>query len=220
MFSNLETNLNPEEISNWFFRLNGCMSIPNFIVHPDRGRGSQRTDVDVLAVRFPYRAELLTSGEPMQDHYVFNSNNQIDIILAEVKHGLCRLNGPWTNPPDENMHHVLHAIGAFEADNVPEVAESLYENGQYNNEHFRVRLFAIGSMINDEILPGAVQLTWDDLLTFIHARFNLYRNQKSQHNQWDPTGRTLFRIAVETSAEAFIDIIKECMYRHVHPNAG
>jgi len=51
--------MNPETIAYWFFRLNGCATITNFVVHPDR-RGSQRTDVDVLAVRFPYWHEILT----------------------------------------------------------------------------------------------------------------------------------------------------------------
>ena len=47
----------PKMIAYWFFRLNGYANITNFVVHPDR-RGSQRTDVDVLAVRFPYWHEI------------------------------------------------------------------------------------------------------------------------------------------------------------------
>jgi hypothetical protein len=54
-----KNEMNPEKIAYWFFRLNGCATITNFVVHPDR-RGSQRTDVDVLAVRFPYWHEILT----------------------------------------------------------------------------------------------------------------------------------------------------------------
>jgi len=56
--NNLSLTLNPDTVAYWFFRLNGCSTITNFVVHPDR-RGSQRTDVDVLAVRFPYRHEIL-----------------------------------------------------------------------------------------------------------------------------------------------------------------
>jgi len=47
-----------EQLAYWYLRLNGFLSISNFVVHPDTG-GQQRTDVDILGVRFPYRAELL-----------------------------------------------------------------------------------------------------------------------------------------------------------------
>ncbi|HEV3146870.1 MAG TPA: hypothetical protein VGZ47_23485 [Gemmataceae bacterium] len=46
-----------EELAYWYLRLNGCFTIPNFVVHPDSGT-NQKTDIDVFAVRFPFRAEL------------------------------------------------------------------------------------------------------------------------------------------------------------------
>ena len=149
--------MNPETIAYWFFRLNGCATITNFVVHPDR-HGSQRTDVDVLAVRFPHRAELMTSGDPMPDHPVFNSDGKIDIIFAEVKHGLCRLNGPWTNPEEENINRVWYAVGAFDSHRVSEVAHALYQVGNYQDDFYRVRLFAVGERKNEAVLPAAVQL--------------------------------------------------------------
>ena len=206
--------INPEELAYWFFRLNGCTTVTNFVVHPDQ-RGSQRTDVDVLAVRFPFRCELLTSGEPMRDHEVFNSDGKVEIILAEVKHGLCSLNGPWTRPQDENMHRVLYAIGAFPPNQVSVVADSLYHLGVYVNELYRVRLFAIGSTKNPEIFPVAVQLLWEDILSFIHERFNHYRTQKSHHGQWYRTGRLLYRLSIEQSVDEFTATIKQCMQNQV-----
>src|SRR2546423_1250095 len=50
----------PELLADWFFRLNGCATIQNFVLHPNLA-GSQRTDVDLIAVRFPYRNELAQS---------------------------------------------------------------------------------------------------------------------------------------------------------------
>ena len=52
------TSLDPEKVAYWYFRLNGFLQIENFVVHPER-RGGQRTDADLLAVRFPHRAERL-----------------------------------------------------------------------------------------------------------------------------------------------------------------
>lgn len=206
--------MNPEIIAYWFFRLNGCATITNFIVHPDR-RGSQRTDVDVLAVRFPYRTELLTSGDPMPDHPVFNSDGKIDIIFAEVKHGLCRLNGPWTNPEDENMQRVLYAVGAFDRQQVLEAAQALYQEGYYQNGIYRVRLFAVGDRKNDAILPTAVQLLWDEILAFIFDRFASYQAQKAHHGQWDSTGRQLFDLSSRHTQEEFINTVRSSMQTHV-----
>jgi hypothetical protein len=50
--------ISSEKLAYWYLRLNGFLTITNFIVHPDFGR-SQRTDVDILGCRFPYRQELL-----------------------------------------------------------------------------------------------------------------------------------------------------------------
>ncbi len=51
--------LSAEKVAYWYFRLNGFLQIENFVVHPS-SRGSQYTDADLLAVRFPYRAERLS----------------------------------------------------------------------------------------------------------------------------------------------------------------
>jgi hypothetical protein len=206
--------INPEEIAYWFFRLNGCTTITNFVVHPDR-RGSQRTDVDVLAVRFPYRAELLTSSEPMVDHSVFTTEQKTEIIFAEVKHGLCRLNGPWTNPSSENMHRVLYALGTFENWRVPSIARSIYQEGFYTDEVYRVRLFAVGDRINQEIISTAIQLLWDDVLFFIFDRFSMYLAQKAHHNQWDRTGRLLYKLSSRCTREEFIATVKKSMQNYL-----
>jgi hypothetical protein len=209
-----ENEMNPEKIAYWFFRLNGCATITNFLVHPDQG-GSQRTDVDVLAVRFPYRAELWTSGDPMEDHPVFKSDGKIDIIFAEVKHGPCRLNGPWTNQSDENMQRTLYAVGAFEPHRASEVAEALYRVGCYQDDIYRVRLFAVGDRKNNAILPNAVQLVWDEILAFIFDRFTRYHAQKAHHGQWDSTGRQLYALASRTQEE-FIETVRASMQTHVN----
>lgn len=53
----------PERLAYWYFRLNGFLTTENFIVHPDEGK-DQRTDADLLAVRFQHRAENVIPCEP------------------------------------------------------------------------------------------------------------------------------------------------------------
>lgn len=211
--------ISPEKIAYWFFRLNGCLTIVNFIVHPDLIQQdelrSQRTDVDILAVRFPYRCELFTSGQPMQDHGVFDSRGLIDLVIAEVKHGPCRLNGPWTRLPDQNIHRVLYAVGAFDKAHVPAVAESLYRHGYYSNEQLRVRLFAIGRQKSGQLPPSVVQLTWEEVLRFVYHRLSTYREHKSQHDQWDSVGRCLYSLSTKVSADKFVSMIESSMDRFI-----
>ncbi|OJX33697.1 MAG: hypothetical protein BGO74_08170 [Burkholderiales bacterium 68-12] len=88
-----------ERLAFWFLRLNGFLTIPNFIVHPegprDDGAYPQQTDVDVLGVRFPFRAE--NRRRPMPDHPLFMAERRRPmVVLSEVKTGQCGLNGPPT----------------------------------------------------------------------------------------------------------------------------
>jgi hypothetical protein len=132
-----------EKLAYWFFRLNGCLCLENFLVHHER-RGYEGTDVDILAVRFPYRAELGFMSEPMDDHPSFNSKGKIDVLIAEVKLGMCDLNGPWTDPGREIMYRVLYAIGAFREEQIRLVAIALYGKQYFEDDLYRFRLFALG----------------------------------------------------------------------------
>ena len=42
------------------------------------------------------------------------------------------------------------------------------------------------------------QLLWPDMLGFIWQRFDSYRRQKTQTQQWDEDGRSLKRLANDT----------------------
>jgi hypothetical protein len=87
--------LDPEKVAYWYFRLNGFLQIENFVVHPER-RGSQRTDADLLGVRFRHRAKLLFDHRmPMADDERLSLNLRFDdVVIVEVKRNqLCTLNG-------------------------------------------------------------------------------------------------------------------------------
>jgi hypothetical protein len=55
-----------EDLAQWYFRLNGFLTVPNFILHPLR-KGGARTDVDVVGIRFPYRREFATLRGEIDD---------------------------------------------------------------------------------------------------------------------------------------------------------
>jgi hypothetical protein len=193
--------MNSEQIAYWFFRLNGCLTLTNFVVHDDSSP-IQRTDADILAVRFPYRHE--TAGpNPLLDHAVFRSLMKIGLFIAEIKTGRCNLNGPWTNPAKGNMNRVLSAIGIFKKDDINNISSALYENSYFEDEVLTIRLFAFGQNRNTYLHEKVVQITWPEVADFFYDRFSEFGFYKRQHEQWDECGRRLFEISRSGSKEDY-----------------
>lgn len=196
-----EGPLDPEKVAYWYFRLNGFFLIENFIVHPE-GRGGQRTDADLLGVRFPFRAERLFDDpeDVMSDDVqrLALSADVIDVVVAEVKSGACALNGPWTDQDRQNVHRVLAAVGCLPHDRIEPASASIYSTGVYRSGSLRIRLVAVGRDRSGKIAaeyPEVAQLIWRDMLSFIWDRFQRHRQQKRQVDQWDPVGRRLQKLA-------------------------
>jgi|LSQX01.3.fsa_nt_gb hypothetical protein len=184
--------IKPVKLAYWYFRLNGFLTIPNFIVHPDIGIG-QYTEVDILGVRFPYRAELLENT--MKDDELFTKMTKPFFIIAEVKKDRCRLNEPWKKPSKKNMQRILVALGAFCHCKIDDIAHQLYEDGFYEDEPYIISLVFVGKRRNPEYFnryPKVPQITWEEIAKFIYNRFFRYRDQKLFHNQWDQTGKKIW----------------------------
>lgn len=201
--------LDSEKVAYWYFRLNGFFQIENFVVHPER-RGSQRTDADLLAVRFPYRRERLfdDQNDIMADdeRSLALSRDQIDVAIVEVKTNQpCTLNGPWTRQDRQNVHRVLAAIGCLRPDHIEQAAADIYRAGVHVSRFgLRIRLVAVGRECSQELAatyPDVAQLTWPEMLAFIWDRLHRYRQQKAQVAQWDVEGRKIKRLA-ERSRES------------------
>ena len=179
--------LSAESLSYWYLRLNGFMTIESFILH---GHPGQRTDADIYGVRFPNRSEL-----GMNDDVYFKHQTKPHLVICEIKRGPCFLNGPWKNKDKENIQYVLHAIGAFLNASIDTVAAALYDEYAFEDANYLIQLFAIGSNRNEDYVetrPGLVQLTFPEMLKFVHQRFTAFHNEKRDHQQWDATGQMLW----------------------------
>lgn len=219
----MQERLDPEKVAYWYFRLNGYFQIDNFVVHPP-GRGGQRTDADLLAVRFPHRAERLIDDpdDVMPDdlHTLGASPVGIDVAIVEVKTNQpCTLNGPWTRKERQNVERVLAAIGCVPAERIRRAAEDIYLRGVHQADGgLRIRLVAVGRDRNEELsadFPAVTQLTWTDILSFIWQRLHNYRHQKKQVDQWAAEGLQLKGIADQsTGAAAFVEDVMRRMNVH------
>ena len=99
-----------EALASLYLRLNGYFT-SGLIVHAPEDSGSTRTEVDVLAVRFPQNTEPEREVEPSP--YLEVSTDHIDFIISEVKGGKKRLqfNAPLRQP--QSIRAVLRWMGAF-----------------------------------------------------------------------------------------------------------
>jgi hypothetical protein len=202
-------DISSERLAYWYLRLNGFLTTYNFVVHPDeanqQGRYHQRTDVDVMAVRFPHRQE--NRARPMADAD-WVQGDSIRLVLAEAKSGTCRLNPTWRDPSRENMEKVLSAAGIVPGSDVDVAAASLYEYGVWRADGLVVHWLCFGLSESEGLLaefPEVPQLLWSrDVLPFVHERFKDYRLEKSSHKQWDDDAKGLYEAALNTDVNTFL----------------
>jgi hypothetical protein len=220
-----------ERLAYWFFRVNGFLTIENFVVHREEG-GSQGTDADLLGVRFPHRQELrLDDDRFMRDYPHFDAvyagpDPKPLLALVEVKADECALNGPWTQPRRGNMQRVLRAAGLLAGEEeVARAAARLYDNpggdnrghNAYDGPSCYVRMYAVGDRVPRGFAlrhPNVVTLTWRQILAFLHRRFRDYQRQKADHKQWDDVGRALWDAAL--ARESVDDFVADVRGRLVH----
>ncbi len=204
-------SMDPEKVAYWYFRLNGFLTISNFVLHSEM-RGGERTDIEVLGVRFPFRKEL--PEYPLADEDVFREINKPYVIIAEVTRSDCKLNESWRDPKKANMRRILCAIGAFKEGDVDKVTQALYDTGIYDDRYY-VSLFCIGRQVAKDLsqcYPRVPQKTWDDVLKFIYCRFKKYRKYKTSHPHWDSLGKRLFDMVGENPVcSSFMDALKKRM---------
>jgi hypothetical protein len=187
----------PEAVGYWYFRLNGFLTIPNFILHPDEA-ANQRSDADIIGIRFPHRAELFR--DPMRDDEVFTAIQKPFIVFAEIKRGCCEINRTYRNREGQNVQRILRAVGIFHLNLIDEVAESIYATGAYTSNTYHISFCCLGDSRNPQIAdryPNVLQIIWDDALSFVYRRFDRYRSRKYDHPQWDETGKLLWNISAE-----------------------
>lgn len=202
-----------EKIAYWFFRLNGCFILENFLVHREIKRSGNGTEIDLLAMRFPHRQELKLRGAPMQDDPIF-MNDKIEIFFTEVKSNqACDINKSWLNSDNKNMERILYIVGAIPEIEITEAAQKLYLDHFYENDLCRIRLFAIGVEKNPYLGKGITQLTWQDILHFIFERLFTYWDYKVEHDKWDDVGQRLFELmkSNQHSPEKFVENISKVL---------
>jgi hypothetical protein len=186
------------ELAYWYFRLNGFLTIENFILHrePDDKHPGMRTDADLVGIRFHHRNE-----QGMADDEVFQSCKKPLLVIAEVTCGECKLNGPWTKADRKNVNRLLAGLGLLPPESVDLASKRLYEEGKVDSDGFTLQLVAIGMTFSDRLKRyDVLQVTWEAVLSFIHDRFRRYRDAKKDHGTWRSDGQRLWESSEKNKA--------------------
>lgn len=205
-----------DEVAAWFFRLNGCLTIRNFIIHGTR-RTPQLTDADVVALRFPHRRE-----RDWADHVIFAEQERPRLLLVEVKAGgRCQFNNSWMDPDGGILSYALERIGCYANAERDHAVERLQESGGYSGSSVDAALVAVAESRDSDLatdMPDAVQLPWRDIFDFMLIRFP--EREKNQHDQWDPVGRRLHQMAgmARRDRDVFERLVREAFFPG--PRAG
>ncbi len=196
-----------ESLAYWFLRLNGFLTIENFIIHPDADadHNGARTDADIVGVRFPFRDE-----QGLLDFPFFAQLDAPIFLAVEVFAGeTCKINGAWSEPERNNVGRLLAAMGVVPKGELGGATQMMYEQCHYASRtapHFFLQYAATGferSAALTERFPSLLQLTWKEILVFIHRRFAQHRRQKEDHKQWRSDGLRLWENS-ERGEERFV----------------
>lgn len=203
-----------EEVAAWYFRLNGFLSLPGFVVHLDQDKAEigidevpryQRTEADLIGVRFVDSKEIINAfgnSRPMIDDPKLTSlcnkshTKQALFVLVEVKAGLCKMNGPWTNRRKKNMQRIIRRLGfALDETHIDRIADQMYSSGRYEDEYYVLQYICIGNEKNLEmshLYRSVVQIDWYEIGEFLIDRFQSFPEKTPDgqvHEQWPEFGK-------------------------------
>lgn len=192
-----------EHVASWYFRLNGFLSIPGFVVHPDQQRRYPLTEADLVAVRFPNSEELI-GGRRMVDSSLLTDLAPAPktlFLLVEVKYDLCNINGPWSERSAGNMQRVIRRIGFAEPDQIDDIADAMYSHLRWEGQSAVLQYVSVGRRANDgrqRTYPQLKQIVWDQIADFLFDRFQQFPEKlpsdgRTVHEQWPDFGRAFGR---------------------------
>ncbi|MHA2030597.1 MAG: hypothetical protein ACW99Q_14510 [Candidatus Kariarchaeaceae archaeon] len=151
-----------EQISSLYLRLNGCF-VSGFIVHAPIGElndqnelRTNRTEIDLLAVRFPNNREPEREIEPSP--FLQVSSELIDILIGEVKGGnkkAPQFNKELRENP-ESIKSLFRWIGIFTDEEIDELIDPLMSmfgtQSPYDHENYRQL------MASSQLVPKKVRI--------------------------------------------------------------
>ena len=135
-----------EAVAYWYFRLQGCFTFTNFLLHKFDGTGGVYSDGDVIAVRFPYREESDMKADEEGEVRGAEGDNlfkpgKINLCLVDVKQGQPCLNLSWLIPEKKAIEAMIERTGLFYDSSL--VTNAIQQNWYYEDNLYFVRVMVV-----------------------------------------------------------------------------
>jgi hypothetical protein len=185
-----------EELVEWYLRLNGYFIIPNYILHPLMPCGSQRTEIDLLGVRFPYQSEVVCNSEgkrlPMENDAKLIDNQFVDCLIVSVKGAESEAEVNRKIKDFQNLKDVIKRFGFVESeDEIVDVAKELLREKKAVRGQFQIRFLGIAGKYNR--YSKTKQIILKEIVEFILMRFRAYYGHKADTEQWTGIGKEMLK---------------------------
>lgn len=200
-----------EELVEWYLRLNGYFIIPNFILHPLFPGRSQRTEIDLLAVRFPYQREIVCNSEgkrlPIKNDKNLVTDQLIDCLIVSVKGIQSEAEVNKAIKDCQNLKDIIKRFGFIDSEeDITDVSNELLRNKQAIRNHYQIRLLAVAGSLNCR--SKTKQIIFKEIVDFILGRFQTYYRHKVDTEQWSGIGKEILTNCWKTPEEILEMIFK------------
>ncbi|XQM36836.1 Nucleotidyltransferase [Cupriavidus sp. H19C3] len=185
-----------EELVYWYLRLNGFFPLTNFVVHRHPA-AQHRSDIDVLAVRFPHVFEEV-GGQPVDwdpfltDRLPFE---QVVAVICEVKTGAFDQERIFRA---EQVKPAVARLGIWSRARVDSIAEQLHTEASVVSPEGVVCKLLVTEETSES--KSYLNRTVPDLETFIDERIARYPFEKYGSRMFFSAGLFQSRIAPASRA--------------------
>jgi len=169
-----------EELIYWYLRLNGFFPLRNFVIHRSQ-KIRYPSDIDILAVRFPYVFEEVGGQADDWDNSLFDLfDRTLPIgLICEVKSG--RVNIQKIFKPE----NISYAVGRFGFEEYPNtLSELVSQNPLYKKSgKFQISkiLFSYNRRIESDIF---FHISINHVRDFLQNRIRKYQRKKVQDRKF------------------------------------
>jgi hypothetical protein len=201
-----------EELVEWYLRLNGYFVIPNFILHPLLPGGSQRTEVDLLGVRFPHQIEIVCNSERqkvrMENDGNLVNDEFVDCLIVSVKGVRSEAEVNKSMKDFQNLRDIIRRFGVVHSEkDVDKVASELLRDKKSVWNHFQTRFLAVAGKHNG--YSTTKQIIFREIVEFILERFRSYCHHKVDTEQWEGVGKRILSNCQKSSQDIIQMIFTE-----------
>ncbi|MDD2587081.1 MAG: hypothetical protein PHT79_07650 [Syntrophomonadaceae bacterium] len=165
-----------EELAYWYFRLNGFFPLTNFVTHKSQKR-DKASNVDVLAIRFPYVYENIGGKQEDWDSKLSSLDIQTKVVgvICEVK---TRFEGSVDKLfKGENLQQSVERLGFVEKTEAYEIAKQLETKKEVNKGEMKIAKI----LLSDREIENEhfYSISINSIIRFIKARISKYPNYKN-----------------------------------------